>query len=110
KQYPEGARALRRAAQLMPGSPQAWQNLSAMLALGGDEHSAVTALADGMRAAGSHFSSVDWYNYGNRLASLHQPQGAIPCYKHAVAMDPKNAAAWNNLGTVDIAFDGSGNA
>ena len=100
KQYSDAARALRRAAQLMPAEPQVWQNLAAMLSLGGDDRGAIGALQSGAQAAAPRFTSADWYNYGNRLAFLHQAREAIPYYRRAVALDPRNAAAWNNLGTL----------
>jgi cytochrome c-type biogenesis protein CcmH/NrfG len=104
KQYREAADALRHATRLEPANPLVWQSLSAMLAYAGDERGAVKALADGMGAAGSHFTSVDWYNYGNHFAVMQAPQQAIVAYKRAVAANAANAPAWNNLGTVYAAL------
>jgi tetratricopeptide (TPR) repeat protein len=45
-------------------------------------------------------SALVWFNLGNALRDQERLQDALPCYKKALAIDPRLAEAHNNLGSV----------
>jgi tetratricopeptide (TPR) repeat protein len=99
KHYAAAIPLERKLTQLEPTWPAAWQHLSASLSYVGDDKGSIQALYDGIAHTGAHANSADWYNFANGLSRMNQTRQAIPVYQRALQLNPRNARAWNNLGT-----------
>lgn len=98
KRHEEAFETFRRASRLAPKAPQFQVGAAAARALQGRLSDAETML----QRLATRFpkTPIVWFNLGNVLRDLQQPDGAIDAYRKALELDPAFVDALNNLGSV----------
>ena len=102
--YDEAIDALTRATQQAPSKANYWHNLAGTYA-GTRKYSLALNALNGMERACR--SDVEWYFLANdfqALGTASDPQlysRAIGAYRRALQLNPRFAAAWNNMGATE---------
>jgi tetratricopeptide (TPR) repeat protein len=104
KCYDLAGTALEKAADRNPGSALYWKNAAAAYSYAGR-----IDLADEMLISEQkhlvHPDAIDWYNLGCDFNKVEDPAHAAAALHRSVALNPRYANAWNNLGVADENLD-----
>ena len=94
----EAIELYRRALQLSPGFPAAWNNLGVAHRILGQLRDSVAACRRAVELQPTFAEA--WTNLGNSWKDLGQSDAAIAAYRQALQLQPRLFEAWNNLGNV----------
>jgi len=100
KCYDLAGAALEKAADRNPGSALYWKNAAAAYSYAGRIDLADEMLISEQQHLG-HASATDWYNLGCDFNKVEDPAHAAAALHRSVALNPRYANAWNNLGVAD---------
>jgi tetratricopeptide (TPR) repeat protein len=95
-QYDKSIADLKRASELDPKSPDAWNNLGLYLSEAGQKDEALSALATAI-ALKKDFDKA-YYNRGNAYAKTGDFATAMKDYQKALEINPTYSDAFNNMG------------
>ena len=105
----EAITSFTHAIQLNPYEPMFYNNLAAAYAHKGQVPSALVILDKEEPAARKANDAYVWYVLGNAYLKIKAARDAAAIYANALALDPKYAACWTNLGVaLEMAGDTNG--
>ncbi|MEO8481701.1 MAG: tetratricopeptide repeat protein [Acidobacteriota bacterium] len=101
KRYDDAVTAFTHATEQAPTRPNYWNSLAAAYSYQNRLSMAVQALEGEQRALTADSKATEWYNLGNGFLTMEEFKLAANAYRRALALDPADAASWNNLGTLE---------
>jgi tetratricopeptide (TPR) repeat protein len=110
KRYDDAAGAFRKCVEFEPSKANYWNSLASAYSWANKPRTAFETLESQQKSAGRPATNIDWYNMGNSYANLGIADGAKGAYQQALAMNPRHAEAWNNLGVAEQVTGNNANA